>query len=312
MAKGNLLQGMGRGKIGDIVLSRTNGQQISRVRNRNPKKSKTNAQLYQRAIMATVMQAYSAGKAIFDHSFQGKSVGQANMSEFLKLNAKALRQQLAQEVNNLTPEENCKAKVTAPGVKMPIPNAYIVSSGSLTNNIFNYKGDLINLPIENETVAQYLNRVGIQTDDLFTIVAFYVNFDNNIVSYSNDPYGQVKECRFGYAQFRPKASAFQSDTIITLNTPIESVFDVVKVNCNGRLDVLEAGLIDVFGVPGWGNQISVSVIRSHENSGLRSNAVMGFPGDEDFGLTYQYLLEAWSQSSVPVGDSDLILEGSGF
>ena len=43
------------------VFSRLNGQQVSRVRNRNPKNPRTNAQLYQRAIMATVMQAYSAG-----------------------------------------------------------------------------------------------------------------------------------------------------------------------------------------------------------------------------------------------------------
>ena len=74
MAKGNLFQGMGRGKVGDVVFSRLNGEQISRVRNRHPKNPRSNSQLFQRAIMATVMQAYSAGKAIFDHSFEGYAV----------------------------------------------------------------------------------------------------------------------------------------------------------------------------------------------------------------------------------------------
>ena len=92
MAKGNLFQGMGRGKVGDVVFSRLNGQQIARVRNRNPKNPRTNAQLYQRAIMATVMQAYSAGIAIFDHSFQGKEVGAQNQRRFMALNAKLLRE----------------------------------------------------------------------------------------------------------------------------------------------------------------------------------------------------------------------------
>lgn len=299
---------MGRGKIGDIVLSRSNGQQIARVRNRNPKKSKTNAQLYQRAIMATVMQAYSAGKAIFDHSFQGKSVGQQNMAEFLKLNAKALRQQLATEVNTLTAEEDCKAHVTAPGVKMPIPNEYIVSSGSLTNNIMSNDGLFLNPPTENETIKAWLARNGFQTDDLLTYVIFYATTDN-VVSYGND-YASIKQCRFGYVQLRPKASAFTSETAITDNTKYEDIFDVILVNINDD-NPSEWRIIDPLKDYCMGDMTSNTVIRSHENSGLRSNAKMSISGSA-FGLTYQYLLEAWSNGTVPVGDSDLILEGSGF
>lgn len=302
---------MGRGKIGDIVLSRSNGQQIARVRNRNPKKSKTNAQLYQRAIMATVMQAYSAGKAIFDHSFQGKSVGQQNMAEFLKLNAKALRQQLATEVNTLTAEEDCKAHVTAPGVKMAIPNEYIVSRGSLTNNIMSNDGLFVNQPTEGETVKAWLTRNGFQTDDILTFVFINVSSDN-VVSYGDD-YASIKQSQFGYVQLRPKASAFNSESIITGKTKTNTVFDIIMVNvtntnvedftidCTIREEIIDAN-------------ISYAVIRSHENSGLRSNAQMTVKNTEvnGWGLTYQYLLEAWSNGTVPVGDSDLILEGSGF
>ena len=87
MAKGNMLQGMARGKVGDVVFSRLGGEQIARVRNRHPKNPRTNAQLYQRAIMATVMQAYSAGKVIFDHAFQGREIGAGIQRRFMALNA---------------------------------------------------------------------------------------------------------------------------------------------------------------------------------------------------------------------------------
>ena len=75
MSKGNLFQGMARGSVGDVTFTRVNGQQVARVRNRKPKNPRTNKQLYQRAIMATVMRAYSAGRAIFDHSFEGVKFG---------------------------------------------------------------------------------------------------------------------------------------------------------------------------------------------------------------------------------------------
>lgn len=75
MAKGNMFLGMARGKVGDVVFYRADGQQLSRVRNRNPRNPRTNAQLFQRAIMATVVQAYAAGKELFDHSFQGFQSG---------------------------------------------------------------------------------------------------------------------------------------------------------------------------------------------------------------------------------------------
>jgi hypothetical protein len=91
MAKGNLFQGMARGAVGDVVFSRLNGQQVSRVRNRQPANPQTNAQLYQRAIMATVMQAYSFGKKIFDHSFEGKKKGSECQNAFLSLNSLKLR-----------------------------------------------------------------------------------------------------------------------------------------------------------------------------------------------------------------------------
>ena len=122
---------MARGKVGDVVFSRLNGQQIARVRNRNPKNPRTNAQLYQRAIMATVMQAYSAGIAIFDHSFQGKEVGAQNQRRFMSLNAKLLRSQIAADLNGSVAVASQVGRVVAPGVSSPVAACLQVSEGSL-------------------------------------------------------------------------------------------------------------------------------------------------------------------------------------
>ena len=100
MAKGNLFQGMGRGKVGDVVFSRLNGEQISRVRNRHPKKSPvvihscTSAQLWPLSCKRILLV-----KAIFDHSFEGYAVGAQNQRRFLSLNAKMLRQLVATDIN---------------------------------------------------------------------------------------------------------------------------------------------------------------------------------------------------------------------
>lgn len=90
MSKGNMLLGHARGKVGDIVFSRSNGQQIVRARAAVVKNPKTTAQIIQRIKLYTVVQAYSAMKSIVDHSFEGVSVGQKSMSKFTQEALKVL------------------------------------------------------------------------------------------------------------------------------------------------------------------------------------------------------------------------------
>lgn len=127
MAKGNLVLGTGRGSIGDVTLYRRNGQQVSRVRNRVVKNPKTDAQMIQRVIIATVAKAYSAMKSICDHSFQGFSYGAQNMARFESINANLLRNQLAMgELSDVPPYFSEKGAVGA------VPNEWIISDGTLT------------------------------------------------------------------------------------------------------------------------------------------------------------------------------------
>lgn len=91
MAKGNMLLGMARGKVGDIVFTRRNGEQVTRPRVRRVKNPKTEGQQIQRMIFASVIAAYSRCKSICDHSFEGVKYGADSQAKFMSENLKRLR-----------------------------------------------------------------------------------------------------------------------------------------------------------------------------------------------------------------------------
>lgn len=84
MSKGNLLLGYGRGKLGDIVLSRSGGRQIARARNREPRNPRSIAQQYQRMAFATAAATASAFKGIVNHSYEGIAYGTPSRSAFMR------------------------------------------------------------------------------------------------------------------------------------------------------------------------------------------------------------------------------------
>lgn len=91
MSKGNMLLGHARGKVGDLVFSRSNGEQVTRARAAVVKNPQTQKQMIQRILLNTVAQAYSKMSAITDHSFEGIQQGQKTMSAFMKRNLDLLR-----------------------------------------------------------------------------------------------------------------------------------------------------------------------------------------------------------------------------
>lgn len=99
MSKGNMLLGHARGKVGDLVFSRVNGQQVTRARAAVVKNPQTEPQIIQRIILNTISQAYSRMSAIADHSFEGVAQGQKSMSAFMKKNMSATRQRMTAAVN---------------------------------------------------------------------------------------------------------------------------------------------------------------------------------------------------------------------
>lgn len=316
-----MFQGMARGRVGDVIFTRKNGQQVSRVRNRSPKNPKTNAQLYQRAVMATMMQAYSAGKAIFDHSFQGYPVGGDNQNRFMALNNKLLRAAVAADVANGMTGLGCAARVIGPGVVYPVPWTYQVSEGSLTQDIFNADGSMRHIgDVADETIAQYCTRMGIQSDDIFTVVFFACALNDrgaNIVytvQGAGDQFGEQTLCQFAFARLRVNTDALTSASPITAATPFSTLFRLdLESNFTPDLTAHQMGspLLVAAELPFSVALFTSGVIRSRDNQDLRSTCKLEWTSDDnaDYGLTTDYLLQAWSQGAAVIAESDLILEG---
>lgn len=312
MAKGNLFLGMGRGSVGDVTFYRADGQQISRARNRNPRNPKTNAQLIQRAISATIVQAYKAGSIIFDHSFEGKSVPAGSQRAFLSTNMRKLREQVLREIN-LEPASQFSS-VVSPRAVYPVPNAYRISEGSLVQNLFVPGYDSDGWPaatpvaaLEGETISAYLSRLNIVPGEIFTVVSLgVITTDagrNSLIS---------PQCTFGFMRLTVKTAAATSTTTMAAAT-FQDIFDIDSAGAvlpTTRLFTQGIFIsdLDIAGSTAGG----IGVIRSNENSGLRSSSDMWLPDGTDvnpvWGVSPGNLLAAWSQDSGAV-DSELILEG---
>lgn len=312
---------MARGVVGDVVFTRQNGQQVSRVRNRVPSNPKTNAQLYQRAIMATIMQAYSAGKAIFDHSFEGYKVGTGCQQRFMKLNTKLLRSAVAADVNAGLIGGACAARVIGPGVVYPVPWTYQISEGSLTQNIMGPSGYLLHFTdIPNETVAEYFQRMGIRQDDIFTVVAFNCATNSSradvvfSASADADEFGEQTKCIFLFARLRVKPEVFSNANPISNQTLMSDLFYYdLESNYTPSLETkrINESILQNDELPESETLYTCGVIRSRDNQDLRSTCVMSWVDNtaKDYGLATNYLLEGWAQGTTRVGDSNLILEG---
>lgn len=122
MARGNMLLGHARGKVGSVVFSRLNGKQITRALAEQVKNPRTDGQNVQRAIFATVNGFASAVRDIVDHSFQSYKEGSTSVNRFVSINVKKLREiYLAGGACDIMPK----------GAGLPYANPYRFSIGSL-------------------------------------------------------------------------------------------------------------------------------------------------------------------------------------
>lgn len=319
-----MFQGMARGKVGDVVFYRLNGQQISRVRNRKPANPRTNAQLYQRAIMATTMLAYSAGKEIFDHSFQGKRVGEDNMRTFLSRNARALRGQLAYDIDNNVELSEATSRLVGPKSISPVAvPGLIISQGELVNDVLTYGVSAANQPVNiafggtrtaSTSVADWMTQTGIKPGDIFTICAFVTQTDQ--IRYEIDgiesPYAKQYNTLFGWLRLIVKQDVPNG------NLGDKTIGSLFNVSADGTVFHVDAAslsmtkenytMADLLGsleVSG-----TIGIIRSRDDMDLRSTAEMiQINPSKAYGLAGWYVLQAWLQGSGALGNSDLILEG---
>lgn len=317
MAKGNPFLGMARGKVGDVVFYRQQGKQITRARNSAPSNPRTDGQLVQRAVTATVMQAYKAGRVIFDHSFEGRRVGAENQQRFLSVNMAKLREQVLADIAAGRPAGLATARVVQPKAVWPTPNTYRVSEGNLVQNFFGievFTGGLSQTYIidysESAQVGTFLTSHGVVADDIFTIVAFGYRIPSGGVAYTPDDL-VAPQTQFGFIRLRVKASALT----LTKTMAQATLGDVFVINETGGTPIPDStvlgGGINIDQVVASAIGGAMGVIRSRENSGERSTCDLMSPASNEVGVAAVNLLAAWSPVNAGL-DSTLILEGGGF
>lgn len=315
MAKGNLFLGTGRGKVGDVVFYRKNGEQISRVRNRSIKNPDTEAQQIQRAVLASVSKAYQAGSAIFDHSFEGCATGAECQNRFQKLNIDWLRSAINSDLSLNHGDGESVAAVVPRSASYAVPNAWIVSQGTLFQDFFNVDpleaGDEVSFataPDTNEKLGEYCSRMGIIDDDIFTIVAFGI-VDSAYSGAGNERFRTAYQTRFGFLRMRVKTTALASTTVAS-SAPLSDLFEFSSSEYFSPSGITVGGSIGVsLFMPGAG-ACAVGVIRSRENSKLRSNCQLSTPGGlVEWGIIAKYIPEFWNKYEGLNVQSPLILEG---
>lgn len=197
MSKGNLFLGFGRGKVGDVVFSRQNGEQVTRARNRSPRNPRTPLMMLQRVCMKTTSLAFSLMKDICDHSFQGYTGTTENQSRFVERNIALLRQRLAEYINSGDPEEiiHCQAtNFSSKSSSLAAFNSYQISEGTLQPmNLFWYEdgGKWALSPLGSEiddgktlsafTYADLIEYLGCQQGDQLTLLWLYID-DYTLIS----------------------------------------------------------------------------------------------------------------------------------
>lgn len=338
MAKAGFWLRGARGKLAGASAQKGQNGTILReiVKPRNPK---TDKQIYQRAIMATVMKAYSAGKEIFDHAFQGVEKGQKSQQYFIARNATLLRSLIAQDINaiaagTMQPTEAVNACV-APKALYPVPGAFMISEGTYEQSFFDVTVDLgwetvkmvagaSTAENRSETISEYAQRTGLIPGDIYTLVALVPN--NKVVFNGVDESGQLSNiagtkqqgCSFAYIRMQVKSDVLTNNTAAAAEwgAPIELklVFDITgQLNANLILNEegeIPNGTITVNG--------SYGIIRSRIDEDLRSTSYMvltndysdtEITGEEPIaGITSPYVLPTWKKGTDALGTSELILE----
>lgn len=165
MSKGNLFLGFARGKVGDVVFSHVNGEQVTRARNRHPKNRQTALQMLQRVVMKTNSTAYSLMQEICNHSFQGFAEGTRCQSRFAELNVQMLRQSLQEEINSGNPEDiltSAKTNFAGKSTQAAEINPYFVSEGKLPETRIAQKSSIYGLVIPGINSSSALNSLTYQ------------------------------------------------------------------------------------------------------------------------------------------------------
>ena len=296
MAKSKSFFGLRRGSTKTLTFQVNNGKQITKDRVYEVKNPRTQAQMVQRMVMATASAAYAKMKEIVDHSFEGITYGQMNMSEFIRVNAKAIRESAENPANAVFAFNPYRDRNLYGG-------EFIMSSGSASAipadmaRVFNDGDDKTVAAFGDRTAAGVsltanllFGYLGISVGEMCTICFIAKN--------DTDASGI-----FGFVRLKAKASGTTALTTANYSDyfDVESNLPVVAGSVEGGVitfNVTTTGVVD-------GGEVAFCAIHSSKsnNGWLRSSAVMALNG---YVLAPEY---ADALATYPVGGSYVLNGG---
>ena len=170
MAQSKSFFGLRKGSTKTLTFQVLNGKQITKDRVYYVKNPQTLSQMQQRALMATVVTAYSRMKTICDHSFEGVEVGSKTMAEFIKTNLSEMKNNIPNI--NLTEYKSGNFAY----------NKYLISRGTLASLVstkeeiesVNYQTFKIKNAWESDlTYSKIADYVGLKKDGMLTVVQMF-------------------------------------------------------------------------------------------------------------------------------------------
>ena len=156
MAQSKSFFGLRKGSTKSLTFSVYNGKQVTKDRVTQVKNPRSNMQMSQRAVMSTVLKAYSSMKDICNHSFEGIPYGQKTMNTFISENINMIRKEIPSV--NLS---EWKGKA--------VPNSFMISRGSLPSVSLNTDSPFVHINAKPTTIGQFFDLFGAtQVGDMVT------------------------------------------------------------------------------------------------------------------------------------------------
>ena len=345
MARSKSFFGLRRGSTKSHTYSILNGQQITKDRVQTVANPKTQKQQFQRAIMATVMAAYSEMKAIEDHAFQGKKKGSENQREFMSRNLVAMRNAFLQYQSEGTAANAQKFWAVGPKTPTVLPCEWIISHGTMDEQTFlNYEDGNHMLTTPNivsyrQQSGGYTSTLGEIADDLGIVPGMQITFvcvtaTNGPRIYQVDPanFGGYHDFKFRFCRLAFKY--FDRDKVIGTaeasisNLYLEFIEEAVDTNRStpSLVHDLNESLLEGEKNISYDAEVLLSgaafdetltcglgIITSMVDQDLRSTSKMlvrsvnySGPGT---GLGWTWVPLAWQLNGDGLGQSDLYLEG---
>lgn len=346
MAKSKSFFGLRRGSTKSHTYSVLNGQQITKDRVQSVANPKTQKQQFQRAIMATVMAAYSEMKAIEDHAFEGKKKGSENQREFMSRNLVAMRNAFLQYQEDNPLPANQKFFAVGPKTPTVLPCEWILSHGTLpespafTFEASNHTIVVPAVPVNPGPSSSYTLNYGEAADALglsnglqITFVCVNVKNGQRIFQIYPEDYAGYMDFEFKYIRYvvgtidRSKTiTSPTQDETATIDLLYKFLTDIADNRSNREFinsfqdaeivqgkPVVDAELALVGA--GFDESLTggIGVITSKVDEDLRSTSKMTLLNagtlNQALGLSWEYVPDAWRNAGGSLGQSDLYLEG---